>query len=156
MSRQWKQRPTPQAPESNSPVIIEVRRGPISLDEILAAMQQPRTTSDGPATDIEVGALVTFSGLVRGSEDGRPISHLGYEHYAGMAESQMRQLGEDASARWPIRALALVHRIGEVPAGEPSVIVAVAAGHRAESFEAARFLIDELKARVPIWKAAPP
>lgn len=98
---------------------------------------------------------MTFSGIVRGTENGAPIPHLDYEHYTGMAESQMRQLAEEAKSRWPIRDLALVHRVGAVPAGEASVIVAVAAGHRAESFEAARFLIDELKVRVPIWKAAP-
>jgi len=136
-------------------MLIEVRRDAISLDEVLSALGQPRTVSDGPADDLECGALVTFSGIVRGSEDGRPIPHLDYEHYAGMAENQMRLLAAEAKSRWPIRDLALVHRIGTVPAGEASVIVAVAAGHRAESFEAARFLIDELKVRVPIWKAAP-
>lgn len=129
---------------------------PLSLDRALAAIGAAAGPLPAPARDPETGAIVTFSGTVRAGEDGRTISHLAYEHYEGMAQQQMRRLLEEAALRWPILAAALHHRTGPVPVGEASVIVAVAASHRAEAFEAARFLIDELKARVPIWKAAPP
>ncbi len=68
---------------------------------------------------------------------------------------EMQRLVEASRQRWPLRRVALVHRFGPVAVGEPSVIVAVSAGHRAEAFDAARFLIDELKKSVPIWKSEP-
>jgi molybdopterin synthase catalytic subunit len=108
-----------------------------------------------PGTDPETGALVTFSGIVRETEAGRAITHLDYEHYAGMAERELERLVAAARKRWPLRGCAVFHRTGPVAVGEASVIVAVSAGHRAEAFEAARFLIDELKKSVPIWKSAP-
>ncbi len=134
-------------------MLVEVRASAISVDEVVRQLGLPAGAGDSAAADTEVGALVTFSGIVRGTENGTAISGLAYEHYAGMAEAQMRLLAEEACARWSLRAVALVHRIGDVPPGESSVIVAAASGHRAEAFEAARHLIDELKARVPIWKS---
>ncbi len=135
------------------PTLVEVRAGAISIDEVVRRLGLPADRSDAAAADTEAGALVTFSGIVRGTEEGAAISGLAYEHYAGMAEAQMQRLAGEASARWHLRAVALVHRVGLVPPGEPSVIVAAASGHRAAAFDAARHLIDELKARVPIWKA---
>lgn len=105
--------------------------------------------------DEECGAIVTFTGRVRRREGEGSISALEYEHYEGMAQAEMGRLAAAARERWPVRRLAIVHRTGIVPIGEDSVIVVVAAGHRAEAFEAARFLIDELKKSVPIWKMVP-
>lgn len=105
--------------------------------------------------DDECGAIVTFTGRVRGREGDGTISALEYEHYEGMAQAEMQRLAAEARERWTIRRLALVHRTGIVPVGEDSVVVIVAAGHRAEAFDAARFLIDELKKSVPIWKMIP-
>lgn len=133
--------------------LVEVRDSAITIDEVVRRLALPAGPGDDPARDTEVGALVTFSGIVRGTENGESITGLAYEHYAGMAEAQMRRLAGEAAERWHLRAVALVHRVGTVPPGEPSVIAAAASGHRPEAFEAARHLIDELKARVPIWKA---
>jgi len=130
---------------------IDIQQAPISLD---ASVSHFLTAQNGTARfDGEIGALVTFSGIVRKQEDDRTLQALHYEHYESMALKEMTQLAGQAQTRWPLRRLALLHRIGNVPVGETSVIVIVAAGHRAEAFEAARFLIDELKKKVPIWKS---
>ena len=115
---------------------------PLSLDELYRAVESEET-----------GAIVTFSGVVRRTEKGRAIEALDYDHYAAMAEKEIRRLMEEAHRRWPIQRIALAHRWGRVNVGDPSVIVAVGAAHRAEAFEACRFLIDELKRSVPIWKS---
>ncbi|MCC6545935.1 molybdenum cofactor biosynthesis protein MoaE [Candidatus Sumerlaeota bacterium] len=105
--------------------------------------------------DDAAGAVVMFAGTVRAQEGERRIPHLAYDHYEGMAQRETRKLMEEARRRWPLRRIVAFHRTGEVPVGESAVIVAVSAGHRSEAFEAARFLIDELKRSVPIWKRAP-
>ena len=137
------------------PDIIQITENPLSLDALVRALGHTSTQADPPGADPEAGALVTFSGIVRETEGEAKIPRLDYEHYAGMAEKEMAKLAAAARERWTLRRLALVHRIGPVAVGEPSVIVAVSAGHRPEAFEAARFLIDELKKSVPIWKSSP-
>jgi len=98
---------------------------------------------------VEVGAIVAFTGLVRG-DDG--LSALSLEHYPGMTEREiMRHLGE-AEARWPILAATIIHRVGQLYPGEHIVLVGVASAHRRAAFEAAEFLMDYLKARAPFWK----
>lgn len=135
--------------------ILRIVREPLSLDAVVREMGHHSRDGDPAGSDPEAGALVTFSGIVRETEGAAKVPHLDYEHYAGMAEREMAKLLAEARRRWPLRRAALVHRIGAVGVGEASVIVAVSAGHRAEAFEAARFLIDELKKSVPIWKSAP-
>lgn len=100
------------------------------------------------------GASVTFSGTVRDHAEGRPsVSTLEYEAYASQVEPRMGAIAGEARARWPtLGRLVLLHRIGSLAVGESSVVVAASAPHRGEAFEAARFLIDTLKATVPIWK----
>jgi molybdopterin synthase catalytic subunit len=100
----------------------------------------------------DAGGLVTFTGAVRASSRGRDIRHLEYEAYAGMAEAELEKIADEAAARWPGVRVAIAHRTGRLEVGEAAVVVAAAAPHRAEAFEAARFAIDELKQRVPIWK----
>lgn len=99
------------------------------------------------------GAVVTFSGHIR-PEDGRgnPLSHMEYEAYLEMAEVELDKLAATVKARWGIEELVMIHRVGRVEVGEPSVVIAVASGHRAEAFEACRYAIDELKRSVPLWK----
>lgn len=100
------------------------------------------------------GGVCLFEGWTRGEvhpEHGR-LMRLEYQAYSDMAIEMMRKLAADARAKWPIVALAMMHRTGIVPVGEPSVIIGVACGHRAEAFESCRWLIDELKQCVPIWK----
>jgi molybdopterin synthase catalytic subunit len=98
------------------------------------------------------GALCLFVGVVRNENKGRKVLYLEYEAFEEMALPLMEEIAAEARARWPITDLRMVHRLGRLEIGEPSVAVAVASPHRAEAFAACRFLIDTLKARVPIWK----
>lgn len=100
----------------------------------------------------DMGAAVYFSGVVRGSEASQPISAIEYECFRPMAEHQFHQLFDELERRWPVESVRLVHRIGVVKVGEPSLWVEVVAPHRGESFAACQWLIDELKRVVPIWK----
>jgi molybdopterin synthase catalytic subunit len=100
------------------------------------------------------GAVVSFSGCVRDHSDGRPgVLSLRYEAYEAPALRRMRAVAEAAKVRWPdLGRVAIVHRTGLLEVGADAVVVAVAAPHRGEAFEAARFCIDTVKATVPIWK----
>ncbi len=104
--------------------------------------------------DPAVGGVVVFDGVTRYEEhpEHGGLVRLEYEAYGDMAAAEMRKLADEARQRWGVERLAFVHRVGPVPIGEPSIVIAVACGHRAEAFAACRFLIDELKQRVPIWK----
>jgi molybdopterin synthase catalytic subunit len=99
------------------------------------------------------GAVVTFIGVVRDLEDGLAISSLEYEAFVPMAEHQFRRLFDELGRRWQtVEAVRLIHRIGAVPAGAPSLWVEISAPHRSEAFAACQWLIDEMKRVVPIWK----
>ena len=100
----------------------------------------------------EAGAILTFSGVTRNNFDGRPVTGLSYEAYEPMALTVMGQIRDEAQARWPGARVAMVHRIGEVPIGEPSVVISASTPHRADCYAASRFASDTLKDRVPIWK----
>ena len=100
----------------------------------------------------EDGAIVVFDGVVRNHSRGRQSLYLDYEAYEEMALKELRRLAEEAKAKFPIRNVALVHRLGRLQIGESSVLIAVYAGHRAAAFDACRWLIDTLKRIVPIWK----
>jgi molybdopterin synthase catalytic subunit len=99
-----------------------------------------------------MGGIVTVVGAVRDHARGRVIEHLEYEAYAEMAEPEMERIADEAAQRFPGARVAMAHRVGHLEVGELAVVVAAAAPHRAEAFDAARFAIDELKRRVPIWK----
>jgi molybdopterin synthase catalytic subunit len=98
------------------------------------------------------GAVVLFWGIVRDHNEGRPVGHLEYDAYIPMAESVLSEIVDEASSRWDVGRIAVVHRIGRLEIGDASVGIAVASPHRAEAFEASRYVIEELKKRVPIWK----
>jgi molybdopterin synthase catalytic subunit/molybdopterin converting factor small subunit len=98
------------------------------------------------------GAVVLFDGIARNNTRGRETLFLDYEGYEAMALGQMRTLAADALERFPVREIALVHRLGRLSIGESSVLVAVASAHRGAAFDACRWLIDTLKKTVPIWK----
>ena len=100
----------------------------------------------------EDGAVVVFDGIVRDNTRGRATLYLDYESYEEMALKQMRQLATDARERFGVRQVMLVHRLGRLEIGETSVLIVVASAHRAQAFEACRWLIDTLKQTVPIWK----
>ncbi len=100
------------------------------------------------------GGVVTFLGTTRETspDDPRPVAALEYEAYDAMAAAEMETIAREAHERFGPLAIAMVHRTGRVELGEPSVAVVVAAPHRGAAFDACRFAIDALKARVPVWK----
>jgi len=109
----------------------------------------------------EAGAIVDFWGVVRGTEAGAEITGIEYEAHRAMAEHQLRVVAEEAAGNFDLMRIRISHRVGFVAAGEASLLVRVASGHRAEAFWASKWLVDELKKRAPIWKhprfkSAPP
>ena len=98
------------------------------------------------------GALVVFEGTTRATSDHGDVVALDYEAYESRAEAQLREFAEAAVAQWKLHGAIAVHRVGSVLPAETGVVVAVSSGHRAEAFEACRFLIDRIKAEAAIWK----
>jgi molybdopterin synthase catalytic subunit len=99
-----------------------------------------------------VGAIVTFTGLVRDMASGGVVSAIELEHFPGMTEKSLAALEAEARQRWPLQGVTIIHRIGRLEAGEQIVLVAVSSAHRQAAFEAAAFLMDYLKTRAPFWK----
>ncbi len=114
---------------------------PVSLDAVVA-----RSRRD------EAGAIATFSGTARRHSRGRVVRYLDYEAYEGMAEEMMAQLAAGLLERYDLHAIAIHHRVGRVELGEPSVVIAVSAAHRADALAACKDAIDLLKTDVPLWK----
>jgi len=124
------------------PTVIELTEDPIDPAAVAEAVRHP-----------SCGAIGLFLGATREVHEGRAVERLDYEAYRPMAERELARVAEEVRERWPDAwGVALVHRLGEVPLAEVSVAVAVSTPHRGESFEASRYAIDTLKARVPIWK----
>ncbi len=109
--------------------------GALSLDALVERVRDPRA-----------GAVVTFSGVTR------DVLHLDYDGYVEMAEQELRRIAEEAATRFGLCAVASEHRTGRVAISEPSILVAASAPHRPQAFAGARYVIDQLKARLPIWK----
>lgn len=104
-------------------------------------------------SDDRAGAAVAFSGMVRNHAPGKAnVTHLEYEAYAETVVAKIEEICTEARSKWDVLHVAVEHRTGTVHVGEPSVVVAVSSAHRGDSFDAARFVIDELKVRAPIWK----
>ena len=100
----------------------------------------------------QAGAIATFSGTTRDTFDGKTVVELRYEAYVPMAIRNLKSICSSARSSWDLHSIAVAHRLGTVPVGETSVFIAVSATHRADALDACKFLIDELKASVPIWK----
>jgi molybdopterin synthase catalytic subunit len=98
------------------------------------------------------GAINVFLGVVRNNNLGRDVDHLVYDAYPEMAEKVMREIAVEAQSRFELEDVAILHRTGRLAIGETSLVVAVSCGHRAESFEAGHWLVNEIKKRVPVWK----
>jgi molybdopterin synthase catalytic subunit len=113
---------------------------PIELAPLLAAVQSP-----------ERGALASFLGLVRNHQDGRRVVGLDYSAYGPMAEAVSQEIALEAESRWDV-TVALQHRIGQLAVGDTAVAIVAASAHREEAFLACRYVIEEVKRRVPIWK----
>ncbi|REK18641.1 MAG: molybdenum cofactor biosynthesis protein MoaE [Actinobacteria bacterium] len=127
---------------SQQSIRVAVGEDPIDADALLDEVRRAGS-----------GATVLFLGTVRDHSDGKEgVTHLEYEVYEEMVEQKIGSVVEEAVAKWPVLAAAVEHRSGVVLLGEASVAVAVAAAHRADAFDAAEFIIDELKKSAPIWK----
>ena len=122
---------------------IRIQEADFDVGQEIAALTRDRT---------DVGAVVSFSGICRGSESGEPIAALTLEHYPGMAEAEIKRHADEALSRWPLTGLTVVHRVGRITPGENIVLVLAASQHRQAAFQAAEFLMDYLKANAPFWK----
>ncbi len=120
--------------------LAELRDTPLSVDEVLAAV-----------ADAGAGGTAVFVGTVRDEDHRRAVAGLGYTAHPQAAD-RLREVMEKVVADYDVRALAAVHRLGDLAVGEVAVVVAAACPHRGEAFAACRTLIDDLKAEVPIWK----
>jgi len=100
----------------------------------------------------DIGAVVTFTGICRGEENGAPIAALTLEHYPGMAEAEIARHVEAAERRWSLMGVTVIHRYGRIAPGQNIVLVVTASSHRHDAFAAAEFLMDYLKTRAPFWK----
>ncbi|XUL90922.1 molybdenum cofactor biosynthesis protein MoaE [Streptomyces galilaeus] len=120
--------------------LIGIRETPLSVDEVFRAVG-----------DDAAGGTALFVGTVRNHDGGADVERLGYSCHPS-AEAEMRRIAEKVVADYPVRALAAVHRVGDLGIGDLAVVVAVSCPHRGEAFEACRKLIDDLKHEVPIWK----
>ena len=100
----------------------------------------------------DIGAVASFSGLVRDVSDSENLLALELEHYPGMTEKALQSIAEDAQHRWDILDLTIIHRVGRLAPGDNIVLVVVASAHRRDAFEACEFLMDYLKTQAPFWK----
>lgn len=104
------------------------------------------------AADPDIGAVVSFTGLVRQMTGDGPITAMELEHYPGMTERALGQIAAAARERWPLQGVRVIHRYGSLEPGDRIVLVLTASRHRRAAFEAAEFLMDYLKTRAPFWK----
>ncbi len=123
------------------PEVISLTRDPIDAEKLVVAAKKD-----------EDGAVVVFDGIVRNNSRGRQTLYLDYEAYEEMALKQMDELAREARAKFGVRRVTIIHRLGRLHVGETSVLIVVASAHRAQAYEASRWLIDTLKKTVPIWK----
>ena len=119
-----------------------VRDEAISIDEVMGLIASP-----------DAGGAVVFVGTVRAqTEDWGVVDQLAYTIYREMAEPVMATIAQECAERWPLNGVCILHRVGDLPVGQQTVVVAASAPHRGEAFDAARYGIDEVKKRVPVWK----
>ena len=114
---------------------------PLDTAHVLAAVGTPAD-----------GAVLMFAGTVRNQNDGRAVTGMRYDAYADMAARVLRAIADEAGARWDVSAIAAAHRTGELVIGDMAVAIAVSSPHRAEAFDAGRYVIEETKRRLPVWK----
>jgi len=128
--------------DAQQSVRVSVGDGPIDGGALLAEVSRP-----------DSGATVLFLGTVRDHSEGKEgVTHLDYEVFAEQVEPKIAEIVTEATSRWPVLDVVVEHRSGTVRLGEASVAVAVSSAHRSDAFDVARFVIDELKQRAPIWK----
>jgi molybdopterin synthase catalytic subunit len=124
-------------------VTIRIQESDFDIAREMAALTTGRS---------DIGAVVSFTGICRGSEAGAAIAALTLEHYPGMAEAEIGRHADTAMSRWPLSGMRVIHRVGRIAPGENIVLVLTASQHRQAAFEAAEFMMDYLKANAPFWK----
>jgi molybdopterin synthase catalytic subunit len=122
---------------------IAVQTEAFDLGAEVDAMSRGRT---------DIGALASFVGLARDSNEGSGVQAMTLEHYPGMTEKALSKLVDEAASRWALLDVTVIHRVGRLLPGDPIVLVAVAGSHRGEAFAACEFIMDALKTRAPFWK----
>ena len=127
----------------SAPVTIRIQQADFDIAHEMALLTCGRT---------DIGAVVSFSGICRGTEGGGEIAALTLEHYPGMAEAEIARHAQEAMSRWPLQGLTVIHRFGRIDPGHNIVLVLTASQHRQAAFEAAEFLMDYLKTSAPFWK----
>ena len=121
--------------------LIKITNDRLNLEEVMLELE-----------DNSAGALSIFMGNVRNLGRSGNVSEIYYESYSKMAEQKMNEIENEAQTKWEIKKLVVFHRIGNIKVGETSIIVGVSSEHRQEAFEACKYVIDNVKTRVPIWK----
>lgn len=123
--------------------MIRVQKQDFDIGGEIARLREGRT---------DIGAIVSFTGAVRDTAKGDPISEMTLEHYPGMTKKELERIEREANDRWPLKASLIIHRYGPMKPGENIVLVVTASEHRQAAFEAASFLMDFLKTKAPFWK----
>ena len=130
----------------DTPPLIDIR---VQRDDFCAAEEERALQQ---AADHSIGATVAFTGWVRDSNEQGSVTGLFLEHYPGMTERSIEQIVRQAATQWPLLAVTVIHRIGQLRCGEHIVYVGVAGAHRAGAFAACEYIMDFLKTRAPFWK----
>jgi len=139
-SLQWRAVQVPQAP-TQKPLLVRITAEPLRVDEATSFVADPGA-----------GGTCAFLGTVRDHSDAGRVTGLRYEAWEELATTRLEEIAAEILERWPVRKVALLHRIGDLAIGETSVVVACSAPHRADAFEASRHGIERLKHDVPVWK----
>ena len=126
------------------PITIRLQQDDFDVSHEIRALTHGR---------IDIGAVVTFSGICRGGAEGGVITALTLEHYPGMANAEIRRHVDQAIARWPLTGVTIIHRYGHVVPGDNIVLVLTTSAHRQATFQRAEFLMDYLKVNAPFWKS---
>ncbi len=124
-------------------MVVRVQVADFDIAAEVKALQGERT---------DIGAIVTFTGTVRGATKAGDITSMTLEHYPGMTEVELERVEAQAHARWPLQGTTIIHRIGDLAPGDNIVLVVTASKHRHAAFESAEFLMDYLKSKAPFWK----
>lgn len=122
-------------------ILVHISEYSLDVGELTRLVQSP-----------DCGGIDLFVGTVRNQTKGKAVQRLDFEAYVPMALKEMKKIGEEAARKWPVRKMAIYHRVGSLQVGETAVVIAVSTPHRKASFEACQFAIDTLKETVPIWK----
>ncbi len=122
---------------------ITVQEKDFSLEQEINLLRNDR---------VDIGAIVSFTGLVRDLNEGDEVSLMTLEHYPGMTEKQLQAIADEAESRWPLQEITIIHRVGTLAPGDQIVLVITASPHREAAYESNRFIMDYLKSRATFWK----